>query len=240
MGIGVEFNGTRLDKSFGIGNIKRPMPEFKVSTTEIDGMDGMEFNGITVGMREFSFDLAVRNRTRQGVQDAARKLMELFSVAEPVTVVFGDEVDPNGNRLRRYALPTGRFDDDTFLSCGKWSCSFVQVDPYLYGKDRSVVLKPNVATKFSVGGNAEVYPMAYATVSGNSYKISKSSNDFLRYDGQFNGSSMNLILDFETQAVTRAPSGKGLTVDSKFFPIKGTETITATATTTLYWTERWL
>lgn len=241
MGIIVTFNGQRLNDWFGVSNPKRPLPEFRVVTSGIEDMDGDNFDGITVGKRTCSFEVAVKDKTRQGLQDAARKLMSVFTVRKPAKLTFSDEKDADGIQLVRYAVPTGQFDADTFYSVGKWSCAFEQADPHLYGKERSVFIAANSSSTFGVGGNAEVFPKVVAKTSGSSYRITRQGGNFIQYEG--NLGNKTLTLDFDKQTCALAPSdanARGLNVNSRFFEFKDQMTISVTAPTTINWTERWL
>ena len=240
MALTVKYNGTDLSRLFTITEINRPSPEFRNAGTVVEGADGEAFDSLTIGPRECSFVMIATKLNATQRQTMARRLMAVMSVREPKALTFSDEVDGDGNQLVRYAVPTGAFDAQEFIKAGKWTCRFKQHDPYLYGKSRSVVLKPNQAQKISVGGNAESWFAASSKPTGSSYTLSNGSR-YIRFEASFDGSG-TLMLDARAQTA-RLSSGsnvRGIIAGSRFFVLRGTMTLTATSTTTLSWHERWL
>lgn len=240
--IGVIFNGKPLTDAFTVGNIKRPLPEFRPSMALVDGMDGEFFADQTVGTRRVSFDLVCSGAsTQRELQDAARMLADMMLVRKPVPMVFSDELDPMGNLLVRYVLPTGQFDADEFKRLGKWHCEFVQPDPYLYGRSRSVVVKANQTLQVEAGGNAPAYPKATSTVQSGLYYQIGIDGAYVRYAGLFSGQSIEIDMEAQTAKPNPAIAGAdGLQKGSRFFAIDGTVNLTATHQTTVSWVERWL
>ena len=243
MSLVVTFNGKNLTKSFFLGELSRPLPEFRDVTTQIEGADGESFDGITVGVREVSFTLTAKAKTPRAVQNLARKLMSWFAVSTPKPLTFSDELDGEGIQLVRYAVPTGSFDAEEFIRAGRWTCRFKQPDPYLYGKvHESVILPAGASVKLATGGNATTYAVAKAKMpnSANSYTISNGKQS-IEYAADFSGETVTV--DFEKQTVRVSPSisgAPGLQVGSRFFGMRGDEQLTASHRTTLAWVERWL
>lgn len=233
----VTFNGVNLSARFVIADIKRPLPEFRDTSSTVEGMDGEFFDALTVGPRECSFSVVAAHKSASELQTLARELMALMTVRKPSALTFSDEVDKDGFQLTRYAVPTGSLDAEEFIKAGRWTFTFKQHDPYLYGKQRSVVLKANAAQKVEIGGNAECYPTATSYASGSYYKLS-SGNYSVRFDGPLSGL---LTVDFAAQKVSNASSSAaGLHTGSRFFAFSGTMVLTASHQTTLKWRERWL
>ena len=229
----VTFNSTNLESTFIISNVRRPLPEFRATSTRIDGADGEAFEAWAV------------NKSQQGLQDAARVLTALFSVREPKALQFSDEKDPAANQLTRYAVPRGSFDSEAFIRAGMWECRFVSYDPFLYGIAKTESLVANTEKEIAFGTTvdgrmkAPALVKATSTPTGSYYTLA-CGDDYVKYEATFN--SNTLVLDFEAQTATLTPAvsgAGGLTFGSSFFPLSGTKTLLATANTTLQWTERW-
>lgn len=235
MSIGVSFNGVTLSDVGVVGELLRPLPEFRPSATTISGRDGDVFDGITVGPRECGFTLTALDRSTSGLQAFARSLMYVLAVSEPAALTFTDELDSDGNQLTRYAVPTGAFDFESFVRAGRWPLRFVQHDPYLYGKERSDILPANSYKEVNFGGNAPVYPIATATPSSGTYTINNTARH-VTLKGSY---GTQLTLDFAAQTIDTDGSCS-LQTGSRFFPCRGTMQMRATAQTTLEWAERWL
>jgi predicted phage tail component-like protein len=255
--ITVTYDNVRLTDRFIIVGIKRPMPEFRPITTQVSGADGEAFDGLTVGPREVSMTLISKAKGSKGLQDAARVLMSLLAKREPARLTISDELDHNGIQLCRFAVPKGSFNEREFANAEKWDVSFVQPDPYLYGKSRAVTIKAGETLQVTAGGNAKVWPTAITSPVGSSYTIS-ARGGHVKYDGTLTGRRM--VIDMKKQSVVFSDSpvtdisssiaaaaarltgeaGSGLRVGSKFFSIEGVEKISATHGTTLVWRERWL
>lgn len=194
--------------------------------------------------------------------------MEILSVRSPKPLQFSDEEDPYGNQLTRWAVPTGAFDAEEFKRAGRWTCRFVQPDPYLYGRDRALFLPRGETWRVPMGGNAPVYPYFTATPRGDyplwsvgvfqPYKNSVGGYDwrgkvtfdsrYLDGSGQAFSGTNGLRCDMDAQTVSfdrmAYDSGKpvrGLLTDSRFFSLEGTERIQSMFTDSMMtWTERWL
>ena len=238
----ITYDGVRLWEKFTIGNLRRPLPEFRPSMSEVQGADGMLFDGVTLGTRTVSFDIVAIAKNVNALQSAARQIASIVSARKPLELIIHDERDDDGTQLVRYAVPTGTFDADEFRKLGKWHLSFVQPDPYLYGKHRSVVMAANVQKKIDAGGNAPAWPKAVSKPTGSSYTFEAVGGDHLTFKASFNG-SRTLTLDASKQTAKLSgnlSSGDGLTVGSRFFPLEGKMTLTATRKTTVTWRERWI
>lgn len=268
--IEVWFNGTKLNDSFHVANIDRPLPEFTNALTAIEGRDGAVFDGTRMEPRTCTMDLFALDRPDTGLQRAARELMGVLAVSEPAPLVFSDERGPGGEQLTRYAVPDGSTGVQTWVRQfgEKFTVSFKQPDPYLYGKERVGVLEKGVTYILETGGNAPAYPTFEATPSAQHglFQVGVfygSQNNLGGYDYRgkvtFNGNYVDgsgnafsgtnkLWCDMEAQAVTFQRMAydpgkpvKGLTLDSRFFSIQGRERIRAEfADVTMTWRERWL
>lgn len=239
----VSFDGVVLNDKFLVGNIKRPMPEFRSTSTTVEGRDGDEFDSITVGTRRCSFTVVAARKTEKALQDAARTLAAILSVRKPVKLTFSDERDKDGNQLVRYAVPDGAFDADSFKSLGKWDCEFVMHDPYLYGKSRSVVLKANQAQKIQAGGgdNIGMFPVAVSNPRGTTYTLGIKDGQGVTIKAPFAGEELRV--DFARERITINPAianAEGIQTRSRFFSLSGTMNLISNNQTTLTWTERWL
>ena len=242
--IAVEYNGVKLTDSYHIGNIRRPMPEFRMAATEIDGADGSSFAEQTVGPRRCSFEIVYSGaKTARALQDAARELFAVFLVREPAALKFSDERDSGNTQLVRYAVPNGTFDMEEFKKLGRWRVELTQPDPYLYGKKHSgVVIPANKTLKVAIGGNADTYLTAKATVaSGASYAIRIVNGSKLEYAAAFSGQTVTVNMRTQTVRVSPAISGAdGILTGSRFFAVAGTAKLLATHRTEISWRERWL
>lgn len=240
MSLTVSFNSNDLGKYFIISDMSRPLPEFRDSTTTIEGADGEVFNGLTVGARECSFTLTAKAKNSKSIQDLARMLMQMLTVSTPSRLLFSDELDKEGYPLVRYAIPTGSFNAEEFIKAGRWTCHFKQPDPFLYGKYRQVTIQANKSVKVATGGNAIAYPVATAKPSGSSYTFA-GGGKYITYAAAFSGNSVTVNCENQTVSVSPTPSNmSGLQVGSRFFGMKGTITLSASHTTTVSWFERWL
>jgi len=237
----VIFNGTCLNDYFLVSDISRPLPEFREKSSEVGGMDGEAFESIVVGTRECSFKVSSCDKGKSAQQSDARRLMSILSVRKPALLTFSDELDKDGVQLKRYAVPTGKFDAEEYALAGRWTCSFKMHDPFLYGKNRSIVLSSNAHKSVNAGGNAPSWATATSCPSGNSYSIVRTGYGFVGFSAPFSG--QNVTVDFEAQKVSVSPSvanASGLQTGSRFFPLEGSMDLVASAQTTLSWTERWL
>lgn len=246
----VKYNGVKLNDYFIISNPSRPLPEFRDESTEVEGADGESFDGLTIGVREFSFELIAKRKTAKNVQRAARKLMSVFMVRKPKAFTFSDEKDGENIQLVRYAIPSGSFDVEEFIRAGRWTCRFKQPDPYLYGKRSEATLYPSNLrdrNKVKVGGNVPTWPEVIVdALSGNRYRISNSQFDsdgkHVKFDATFTASS-RLVLDFEKHKATLTPSQStgGLVLGSRFFQLEpGSTMLYVTHKTKVSWRDRWL
>lgn len=239
----VKFDGHDLTKLFTVGNVRRPLPEFVTSSSEVEGRDGKLFDGQVIGTRSVYFDLIANATTDRELQDTARKLLGILSVRKPAKLTFSDERDGENTQLVRYAVPTGAFDSEEFRRLGKWSCEFVQLDPFLYGKSRKATIPAGKTLKVDVGGNAPAYITAKAShVSGTAYTLSRANGPHVTYLATFSGSH-KVAIDMSGQTVRVSPTisgAEGIRLGSRFFAIEGTVTLGATAATEIEWRERWL
>lgn len=244
----VTFNNTNLETSFIVSNVRRPLPEFRSTATKVDGADGEAFDLLTLGPRECMFDVYAIDKSQTGLQDAARILTALFSVKEPKVLQFSDEKDPAANQLKRYAVPTGSFDETAFIRAGMWECRFISYDPFLYGISKTANLAANTDTEVQFGTTvdgrmkAPALITAITTPSATSYTLTAGTK-YVKFDVPDGFSGSTLTLDFKSQTASLSPArtnATGLSFGSSFFPLSGTVTLNATAATALSWTERWL
>ena len=229
----VTFNGVVLNNSFIVSNVNRPLPEFRNSSTQIEGRDGEEFDSLTVGMREVTFTVYAKSKSQDQIAQAARQLAKILFVRQPTALTFSDEKDGR-TQLVRFAVPDGAFSADEFIRVGKWDCRFLQHDPFLHGN--TIKRQISGTTTISVGGNVETYPVATANASG-TYQIS--------YKGQhvkFGGAGGRIIVNFKKQKVSSGgATGDGLQVGSRFFALQpGQSKISVSHSTQLEYTELWL
>lgn len=258
--ITVSYDGVRLNDTFYVLDIKRPLPEFKPVTTVVNGADGEEFDGLTIGPRECSMTLVVKTRTARGIQDAAREVMRMLAKREPARLRFSDELDPDGTGLYRLAVPYGSFDVSEFMHAAKWEVKFKSPNPYLYGKSRSVVLNKNREQTIKVGGNAESWPKVTSNPTASSYTITVVGGEHVTYKAAFGGRKLTIDMHRQTAKVSGSASGtigvvqdfaaavsaalggdnSGLQTGSRFFSISGTVKLKASAKSEVTWRERWL
>ncbi len=231
----VRYGGVLLNRFGTIGELSRPLPEFRPTATTVSGRNGDVFDGTTVGTRECSFTLTVTQTDTRQLQTLARTLASMLSTSTPKRLTFSDELDSGNNQLVRWAVPVGAFDFDAFLRAGKWTLRFVQYDPYLYGKDRSAVIPAHSTQSINFGGNAPVYPTATATPQSGTYTLSSGGRN-VTLQGEFGS---GITLNFGEQIVYTS-GACSLHTNSRFFSCQGTMPITATAQTTITWAERWL
>ena len=237
--IKVAFNGLLLNGPFTVGNIRRPLPEFRVASSTVDGADGDVFEGQTVGPRRVLFDILATGGTDAELQDAARTLLGALLVRRPVPLTFSDEVEDK-YQLVRYAVPTGAFDAKEFRRMGRWSCELVQPDPYLYGKPRSVVIEAGKTVAVDAGGNAPAWPVASAAVTGDHYLVRIPGGQGVRFAAAFTGEKVTVDMGRMTVRTSSPVEGDGLQIGSRFFALSGTTKVTASHRTTIEWRERWI
>jgi predicted phage tail component-like protein len=246
MALTVKFNGYDFSKKFIIADVKRPFPEFRASSTQIDGADGEWLDAMTVGARECSFALVAKANTAQELQYLARELARVLLMREPENLTFSDELDPNDKKtqLVRKAVPDGVFDFEEFIKAGRWTCHFKMPDPYLYRKEKtSKLIKASKQLTFEVGGNAPAANVVATATPPNgktSYQL-VTSDAHLVYKANFTG-AQTVKFDFDRQtAKVTGNIGDGLTTGSSFFVLDGTMTIkSVNADTTITYYERWL
>jgi len=245
----VRFNGYNLTKKFYLlDDLSRPLPEFRHVSSEIAGEDGLEFDSQTIGMRTCSFSLAADAATQVEMQRLWRELADALLVRKPVKLTFSDEKDSHGTQLVRYAVPAGIPDLTEWIKAGKMTLTFEQDDPYLYGRERAVVLKKNTTKKVQVGGNAPAHPVFTADVNGSASSVALS---LLTSAGAVKrvvsvafsaGTARKVVLDELNLSATVTPStgSTGITTGSRFFTIDSTCYLKANAAGTLSWQERWI
>ncbi len=235
----ISYNGVNLSRDFECFVTSRPMPEFIADTSTVPGLDGEEFGSLTIGTRECEIQVIALDRaSSEEIQQAARTLMAALAVREPSKLVLGDEKDRDGNQLHRLAVPIGSFDMEEFVRAGRWTLRFKQFDPYLHGKSRSMQFSGS--TVIETGGNAESWPVIESTPTGSSYTIS-GNGKHVTYAAPFNGSTrITMFTKAQTCRLSSDIGGEGIQVGSRFFPLQGTMTLSASSPTTISWDERWL
>lgn len=227
----------------------RPFPEFRDSSTQIEGADGEWFDSQTIGPREFTITLVANGRliySSEDLQALARDIGKTFMVREPKRFTFSDERDPGrpDTQLYRLAVPTGVFDAEEFIRAGRWTCRFRQLDPFLYGYSRSEALKANTATEITVGGNAPAANLVAKTTPKNGvkrYELAVVGGQSIAFKANFDNST-ELTVNFRNQTarIDKSITAEGLATGSRFFDFGGTLKLKANSLTTLTWTERWL
>lgn len=238
----VTFNGTDLTNRFIVGDQKRPLPEFRVSTMQVDGADGEVYGGSTIGPRFLSFRVTSIGRTPRQLQDDAKFLMALLAVRQPTALTISDERTEGNVQLVRYAVPTGSFDADEYVRAGSWVLQFVQPDPYLYGQTRTQSVTANTTTEIFVDGNAPAeWEMHVVPSSGATSHTFNYGSHKVVFSGTFDG-SMALDVDSKTGVVETSVSGVGLTSGTTIVPVEtGTvELLSSSGNATFTWRERWL
>jgi predicted phage tail component-like protein len=132
MSLKAAYNGYMLTDYFVLSNLKRPLPDFRAVSTEINGRHGESFDDATIGTREVSFQLVFKQTSKYTIQDAARTLADMLATRTPQSLIFSDGKTRENKQLVRYAVPIGAFDAEEFIRAGRWTCRFVQHDPFLY------------------------------------------------------------------------------------------------------------
>ena len=238
----VTFNGTDLTNRFIVGDQKRPLPEFRVSTMQVDGADGEVYGGSTIGPRFLSFRVTSIGRTPRQLQDDAKFLMALLAVRQPTALTISDERTEGNVQLVRYAVPTGSFDADEYVRAGSWSLQFVQPDPYLYGTEHTQSVASGSTVSISVDGNAPAEWTVTATPSSGatSYTFEYGTKKVV-FDGTFDGTKA-ISVNSRTGTVSTGAVGNGLTNATTIEPVgPGTvELKSSSGTATFRWRERWL
>ena len=238
----MKFGSYVLSDDFNCLCVSRPLPEFRPTATQVDGADGSVFDEMTLGTRGFTIRLVSRaGQTRKERHEAVTKLARALLVREPTRFIFTDENDPSGNQLYRMAVPTGAVDVEEFVRNGTWTVEFVQHNPYLYGKENTLVLKANQSAKVKVGGNANAYPLLTAKPTGDTYWLKDNNGNWLKFGGPFKNSTLHGNFAKLTLKLDPSVSGaKGLLAGSVFFDFEGTMHVKASHKTTLTWRERWI
>lgn len=239
----VRYGGVNLDEQFECIVTKRPLPEFRASSSNVYGVDGEVFEGVNYGTREITIAVYTLDKKRRGIQRAARDLMSILATHEEKKLFIGDEIDKDGNELYRLAVPSGTFDFEQFIHAGKWEITFKQFDPYLYGKDRVERLRANQMLAINSGGgeNVEAWPVITATPTSNTFTLQKLGGEHITFKGAIAGKK--LTVNMRRQIVKVEPditTGEGLQLGSRFFSIEGAVGITANCPAEIAWTERWL
>jgi predicted phage tail component-like protein len=241
----VWFDGYDFGEKFIIGDVQRPLPEFRIASTQVDGVDGEMMDGFTVGPRTCSFTVSATAAGRWSLQALARELADVLLVREPKALMFTDERDPSNSKdvLYRHAVPDGTFDFEEFVRAGRWTLRFRQPDPYLYGKSCSVHLFSNVAKEVVVGGNAPAKLVAKMKPQNGktSCTLKAGGLGFVKYRAAFDGQT-ELTLDFASQyaRLSKSITAEGLVAGSRFFEFDGRPMMQADAPTDLSWRERWI
>ena len=222
----------------------RPLPEFKPTSTQVDGADGESFDALTLGTRTFAIEVVFKpEQTRKKRYELARKLAGELLTREPKRFIFSDENADDGTQLYRMATPSGIVDIETFVNAERWTITFDQKDPYLYKViTRSVKLTRDWKV-VNVYGNAPTFPIAKcAKPSGKRYALVASDVGVIEYDAPFSGSNL-LTIDFANQTVkteNAIQGADGITLNSRFFEFSGTLLMCASDLTTLTWRERYI
>ena len=237
------FDGYSLNNRFVPLLVSRPSPELVSSATAIEGRDGEEFDAARFGKREFTIKLVAKEKSQKALQQAARELMGKLMSKEPRRFTFDDEKAVNGStetQLYRMAIVDGTIDPQEFYRDGAWTVRFVQHDPYLYGKKRSISVNANTSVAFDVGGNAEALPVVKSSKSGGNYRFGYTVGG-KSYSIVFNGVGNGVTVNFARQKVTSSGAGgDGLQVGSRFVPFSGDVSVQPNARSEITWTERWL
>ncbi len=238
----VRYGGMNLDEQFECIVTKRPLPEFRASSSKVYGVDGEVFEGVNYGTREITIAVYALDKKRRGIQRAARDLMGILATHEEKKLFIGDERDKDGNELYRLAVPSGTFDFEQFIHAGKWEITFKQFDPFLYGMGQVKKLSHNMWRSFETGGNVEAWPIIKAKPVSNTFTIEKFGGEHITFKGDITGKK--LIINTQRQIVKVEPditTGEGLQLGSRFFSIEGGVTMRTNAMEAyVSWDERWL
>jgi predicted phage tail component-like protein len=238
----VTFNGVVLTNRFIVGDQKRPLPEFRVSSMQVDGADGEVYGGSTIGPRFLSFRVTSIDREPRQVQDDAKFLMQTLAVRQPTELAISDERSAGNTQLVRYVVPTGSFDMDEYVRAGSWVLQFVQPDPYLYGHVRTQEVASDATVETFIDGNAPsewtLHAVPNSTTGAYTFEYGENA---VVFDGAFDG-AMALVVDSRTGAVNTGAAGNGLTNATTIEPIQhGTVTLKSIGgPATFQWRPRWL
>ena len=238
----VTFNGTDLTNRFIVGDQKRPLPEFRVSTMQVEGADGEVYGGSTIGPRFLSFRVTSVGRTPRQVQDDAKFLMALLAVRQPTELSISDERSPGDTQLVRYVVPSGSFDMDEYVRAGSWVLQFIQPDPYLYGHTYTQSVASGSTVEIFVDGNAPAeWTVSAVPNSGATLYTFEYGTKKVVFDGVFDGAKA-ISVDSRTGTVRTGAVGNGLTNATTIEPVgPGTvELKSSSGTATFQWRERWL
>ena len=238
----IRYGGVNLHDKFECTVVKRPLPEFRATGSAISGVDGEIFESVNYGTREVVISVYAIDRTRRGIQYAARDLMSILNTHEEKYLCLGDERDEDKNLLYRKAVPSGTFDFQQFIHAGSWEIKFKQFDPFLYGKERvEQLMTLNQWHSFSAGGNVEAFPIIKAKPIGNTFTIEKYGGEHITFKGDISGKMLTINMFKQTVKVDPTiTTGDGLQIGSRFFSIDGGVALRANCTTVVTWYERWL
>lgn len=143
----------------------------------------------------------------------------------------------------RYRLATYKGGDELsrLMLYPSTTLTFRISDPVFYGRKRTTTVGTSQTT-LKRGGTYKSYPTVTVKPSSSSYwtLYNVTTGEFVRVEASFTGSQM-VILDFENQRCTVNGTDHAVTLESDFFALGGTQTLTCSSgTATITWQERWL
>lgn len=241
----VTFNGYDLTANYHVANLKVSLLPREILSTQVPGMDGAHFSGVTLSPKDITLTLTCKASTMTARETSARTLAGVLNVSEPKALSISVE---DG----RYwlAIPTSDSDAIYYANHTSFDVTFRALDPVMYGATKTVTLSNSTAQSVTIGGTYPTQPTitssnCYGASSSNKYiKVSnETTSEYIQIPCEYSGTH-SLEVDCAKRYAKVDGSTVGITMDSDWLSFTpGTIALKralGSGTFTLTYQERWL
>lgn len=148
------FNGIDLTLYWTINKIEgRGISTNEVTRIEIPGRDGAYFSSKRRPPRTLTISYTIEADNPQELRDSINELNAIFDVEEPVPIEFEDEPG-----IVYFGVPEGSEEGEEFVRFQQGTLTFLCVDPYKYGQERTALF-PSDNVVLTNSGSASTKPV---------------------------------------------------------------------------------
>ena len=238
----IVFDGHNFNDLFYVGEVNVGLPEFVTDATERVGGNGSMFRSIRVGTLSISVQMVAKPLRGRDVRESLSTLLSWLDVDGERPLYLS-----NDRGLRRMVVPNGA----PSIGDAEWNdrvtVEFLQLDPMLYGKERTVTVPSGGSVTFNVGGDASTQPSiaaqsAVRNGTSRTWGIRLDDGDYLRVAIP-TSSATPVEIDCKERTCRVGGAVTIPTIDSDWFVLApGTHTVrndVGSGACALTWTERW-
>jgi len=238
----ITFDGHRMNDLFYVGQVSVGLPEFEPSYEDRSIGNGVMLKGTRMGTVSVSVRLVAKPRVGHDAREALSALVSWLDVDGAKRLSLSGD-----GGLWRLAVPEGA----PSVEDARWNdivtVRFLQVDPLLYGTERSVTVPSGGTAGIVTGGDAPTSPTISAS---GAVRASESGVWGVRLD---EGDFLHVALPTASESAVSIDCGRRTcsvdgattlpTLDSDWWEMRpGAHTIrndVGTGACTLTWVERW-